>query len=169
MSYLSLPKETGITAQDIHALFVYLQRSKDDFPDSVSTVTVDVSYSDEQAQDTIGHISTDTSTINVTYDDVTPKLTWDVKDNSSIQKIKVDSNDTLIAARDELNIQAVFNQFTINDDSLDDRINILLNYGYPRNIVTNTVIPNGNSVVVSRYLNVSSVLTLQGDGCLQVL
>lgn len=41
-------------------------------------------YSDEQAQDTIGLISIDSSTINVTYSDATPSLTWSVITQMSI-------------------------------------------------------------------------------------
>lgn len=40
------------------------------------------SYSDEQAQDAIGIILTDTSTIDFTYDDATPTITADVIDGS---------------------------------------------------------------------------------------
>lgn len=36
------------------------------------------SYTDEQAQDAVGAMSADTSTVGVTYTDVTPELKWDV-------------------------------------------------------------------------------------------
>ncbi len=39
-------------------------------------------YTDEQAQDTVGGILTDTATIDFTYSDATPSITADVKDNS---------------------------------------------------------------------------------------
>jgi hypothetical protein len=44
-----------------------------------STVTA---YTDEQAQDAVGTILTDTATVNFTYDDATPAVTADVIDNS---------------------------------------------------------------------------------------
>jgi hypothetical protein len=39
-------------------------------------------YTDEQAQDTVGAILTDTATIDLTYADATPSITADVKDGS---------------------------------------------------------------------------------------
>jgi hypothetical protein len=44
-----------------------------------STIT---QYTDENAQDAVGIILTDTSTIDYTYDDTTPTITADVKDDS---------------------------------------------------------------------------------------
>lgn len=46
-------------------------------------------YTDEQAQDAVGAMAADTATIDVTYTDATPALTWDVKDNS-ITKAKME-------------------------------------------------------------------------------
>ena len=47
------------------------------------TLTIDsTQYTDEQAQDAVGNILTDTATIDFTYDDTTPTITADVKDNS---------------------------------------------------------------------------------------
>lgn len=40
-------------------------------------------YTDEMAQDTIGGILTDTNSIDLTYDDGTPKITADVKISAS--------------------------------------------------------------------------------------
>lgn len=55
--------------------------------DATVTITGDVSipqatYSDEQAQDAIGGILTDTATIDATYNDGTPSITHDVKSDS---------------------------------------------------------------------------------------
>lgn len=41
-------------------------------------------YTDEQAQDAVGLICIDTNSIDVTYDDVTPDLSWDVRVTASI-------------------------------------------------------------------------------------
>lgn len=41
-------------------------------------------YTDEQAQDAVGGILSDTTTIDFTYDDGTPSITADVKDNSLV-------------------------------------------------------------------------------------
>ncbi len=46
------------------------------------SVTSSGVYSDEKAQDAVGTILTDTSTIDFTYNDSTPTITADVKDNS---------------------------------------------------------------------------------------
>ncbi|MDF2747923.1 MAG: hypothetical protein K0S98_2210 [Propionibacteriaceae bacterium] len=41
-------------------------------------------YTDELAQDAVGAMVADTTTIDVTYTDATPELKWDVKDNSLV-------------------------------------------------------------------------------------
>lgn len=45
------------------------------------------SYTDERAQDAVGSILTDTSTIDATYSDSTPSITFDVKD-ASVTNVK---------------------------------------------------------------------------------
>lgn len=41
-------------------------------------------YTDEQSQDAVGGILTDTAEVDFTYDDATPKITADLKDNSVV-------------------------------------------------------------------------------------
>jgi len=41
-----------------------------------------IPYTDEEAQDAVGNIFTDTNTISITYDDLTPSISVDVKPNS---------------------------------------------------------------------------------------
>lgn len=52
------------------------------YDDGVTDITSEIggggSYTDEQAQDAVGGILTDTATVDFTYDDATPKITADV-------------------------------------------------------------------------------------------
>lgn len=58
----------------------------DDGVDDEVDVTINASgvggYTNEEAQDAVGTILVDTATVDFTYDDVTPQITADVKDNS---------------------------------------------------------------------------------------
>jgi hypothetical protein len=57
---------------------------------SISIASTVTQYTDEQAQDAIGTILTDTATIDLTYNDGAPSITADVKDGS-ITDVKVAS------------------------------------------------------------------------------
>ncbi len=71
---------------DIHALFIYLQRNKDQLSDAVQTEIITDTYSDEKAQDAIGHIITGLLGIDVSYDDITPVITVALKNNIGINR-----------------------------------------------------------------------------------
>lgn len=51
-------------------------------------------YTDEQAQDAVGNILTDTATIDFTYDDATPKITADIKAASVTEAMQVLADNT---------------------------------------------------------------------------
>lgn len=60
------------------------------YNDVANTLTIDStggggSYTDEEAQDAVGTILTDTATLNFTYDDATPAITADVLDSPLLQ------------------------------------------------------------------------------------
>jgi microcystin-dependent protein len=54
----------------------------DDYNDLINTPSIPTQYTDEMAQDAVGNILTDTATIDFTYNDTTPSITADVKDDS---------------------------------------------------------------------------------------
>lgn len=85
-------------------------------------------YTDEMAQDAIGGMSVDTTTINVTYTDVTPELKWDVVDNTSIQKIEVVKNSgAVVSTRKQLNfIEGSNITLTIADDGVNNQADITI-------------------------------------------
>lgn len=85
-------------------------------------------YSNEQAQDTIGAILTDTATVDFTYNDATPSITADVLPNSSLQKVEVAKNSGMaIGTRKQVNlIEGPNVVLTVADDSINDRTNVTI-------------------------------------------
>jgi len=86
-------------------------------------------YTDEQAQDAVGSILTDTSSINFTYDDATPTITADVIADSSVQRIAVRKNSTGgdVGTRRRLNfIEGSNVTITTLDDSLNNELDITI-------------------------------------------
>lgn len=72
--------EGTIAAEDVEGLApVATSGSYNDLSD---TPTIPASYTNEEAQDAVGTILTDTATIDLTYTDGTPSITADVKTNS---------------------------------------------------------------------------------------
>jgi len=122
--------------------------------DATWTPINDISYTDEQAQDTIGTILLDTITIDLSYNDVTPSISADVKPNSidathlsnSINvsefvndsdyateayvdsKIPVDYSKVVYVDSNNPNTATIFdsnNPPTVNDDTLKTDVNNL--------------------------------------------
>ncbi len=84
------------------------------------------SYTDEQAQDAVGTILTDTATIDLTYTDGTPSITADVKDGS-ITAAKVAADVATQAELDAINSASlVFTNKTIDADGTG---NVITNIG----------------------------------------
>ncbi len=170
MSLPPLPKETGNAVLDIHALYLYLQRSRDDFSDSVVTSVVDASYTDEQAQDSIGSILIDTPTVEVTYNDVLPSISFTVQPNTVVEKVEVAEDSTLINSRKQLNfINQGSDQFNISDNPTQDRLDIRFNLGNSRLISKPSVLLDRFSLIVQNYLTLEDTLTVQGDAVVRVL
>lgn len=78
--------------------FLYARDTDNTYSSDGTTLTLFAtgsgSYSDEEAQDAVGGILTDTATIDLTYSDATPSITADVKDDSityaKIQNVATD-------------------------------------------------------------------------------
>jgi len=83
---------------------------------------------DEAAQDAVGAMVADTATINATYTDATPELTFDVIDNTSTQKVLVNkAGGTAVGPRHEINfIEDTGMTITVADDAGNDRVNVTL-------------------------------------------
>lgn len=91
-----------------------------------STIT---QYTDELAQDAIGGILVDTSTINFTYNDGTPSIVADVIADSSVQKVAVRKNSTGgdIGTRRRINfIEGSNVTITIADDGVDNELDVTI-------------------------------------------
>jgi len=111
--------------------------------------TISTKVNTEEAQDSVGLILTDTNTIDLTYDDVTPKITADVLSqnsstanisdnasglkvdvvtNSSKQKIDIGKGGTVVGTRKELNlIEGTNVTLTLTDDAVNDKIDVTIN------------------------------------------
>ena len=82
----------------------------------------------EVAQDAIGAMVVDTTTVNATYTDATPELKFDVIDNTSTQKVLVNkAGGTAVGPRHEINfIEGSGMTITVADDGPNDRVNVTL-------------------------------------------
>jgi hypothetical protein len=103
--------------------------SSADFDDAwYSLVSSDITNFTESSQDAIGGILTDTSTVNLTYNDSTPSISADVIDNSSIQKVEIAKNSgAVVGTRKQLNfIEGTNVNLTVADDSINDQIDVTI-------------------------------------------
>jgi hypothetical protein len=85
-------------------------------------------YTDEQAQDAIGNIVADTTTIDLVYNDITPSISASVKPNSiTINELSTEVNSSLNLANtavQPINIQNFFNKLVDDtDDIVEGTIN----------------------------------------------
>jgi len=87
-----------------------------------------IPYTNEQAQDAVGSILTDTASVNLTYDDFANTITADVIDNSSTQKVQVSKNSgAVVGTRKNLNfIEGSNVVLTIADDAGNDQVDITI-------------------------------------------
>lgn len=86
-----------------------------------------VPYTNEQAQDAVGSILTDTATVDFVYDDFGNTITANVIANSSNQQVRISKAGTLVGTRRNVNfIDGTNVVSTIADDAGNDRINITL-------------------------------------------
>lgn len=83
-------------------------------------------YTDEMAQDAVGNILTDSSTIDFTYNDAGNTITAAAIANTSVQKIEVVKNSgAVVATRKQLNfIEGANVTLTIADDAGNDQVDI---------------------------------------------
>ena len=88
----------------------------------------DVTDFTEAAQDAVGAMVADTTTVNATYTDATPELKFDVIDNSSTQKVLVNkAGGTAVGPRHEINfVEGSGMTITVADDGPNDRVNVTL-------------------------------------------
>jgi hypothetical protein len=91
-------------------------------------VATTANYTDEEAQDAVGGILTDSATVDFTYDDTTPAISASVIDNSSVQKIEVTKDSgAVIGTRKQLNfIAGAGVTITVTDDPTNDQIDITI-------------------------------------------
>ena len=86
-----------------------------------------VPYTNEQAQDAVGSILTDTATVDFVYDDFGNTITANVIANSSNQQVRISKAGALVGTRRNVNfIDGTNVVSTIADDAGNDRINITL-------------------------------------------
>jgi hypothetical protein len=86
------------------------------------------SYSDEQAQDAVGTILTDSASVDFTYTDATPSITATVIANTTVQKTEVTKNSgAIVGTRKQLNfIEGSNVTLTIADDGGNDQVDITI-------------------------------------------
>jgi len=85
-------------------------------------------YTDEQAQDAIGTILTDSASVDFTYNDATPSITAVVLPNTTVQKVEVVKNSgAVVGTRKQLNfIEGSNVTLTIADDAGNDQVDITI-------------------------------------------
>jgi len=85
-------------------------------------------YTDERAQDAVGTILTDSSTVDFTYNDAANTITAAVIDNTSTQKIEVAKNSAAATGtRKQLNLIEGSNvTLTVADDGANNRVNVTI-------------------------------------------
>jgi hypothetical protein len=171
MSLPGIPRETGQPEIDVHTIYLFLQRLKDGLTDTVTTLLVDSTFSQADAQDAVGSISNDSSTVDVTY--VTPNraLSYRVIPNTTVQQVEVAVDGVLKATRKRINfLQQGTGQLTITDDSLQDQTLVRIN-PYQFRVVTSSqalILQDTFSVNFLRYLKIQGTFTLQGDSIARV-
>jgi len=85
-------------------------------------------FTDERAQDAVGTILTDSSTVDFTYNDGAATITAAVIANSSTQKIEVTKNSSaVVGTRKQLNFVEGSNiTLTISDDAGNDQVDVTI-------------------------------------------
>jgi hypothetical protein len=172
MALPPLPQKLGDPQRDIDSLFLYLQRIRDGFTENVVTEVIASNYSDENAQDAVGTILRDTSTVHPHYDDSIPQITFDIPSNSSTQKIEIAKDGNTIGIRKRINfLSKSHNQLILNSDSVEDEVEISsIPFLSRLNSSGETLtIPDTFAIVVPSYYKVQGVVQIQGDGVIKIL
>jgi hypothetical protein len=97
----TLPFFTGTDTASTTTLTAFMRSLLDDPDQATAQATLGVTgaggYTDEQAQDAVGTILTDSATLDFTYDDTTPSITGIVKDTSiTVAKMQQVATRTLL-------------------------------------------------------------------------
>lgn len=95
----------------------------DDLPEGSSNKY----FTDERAQDAVGTILNDSSTVDFTYNDAGPSITASVISDTSTQKVEVQNGGSPVGTRKTLNITGSTN-ITVNstDDGPNNRVNVTI-------------------------------------------
>jgi hypothetical protein len=130
-------------------------------------------YTDELAQDAVGGILTDTTSIDFTYNDGSNSITADVKNNSTTQRIEVARSGSLISTRKRLNLIEGSNvTLTVTDDNVNDETDVTIsatggdstNLGYTASATDGTVTSStGISATIPAGSTVNASLILPAD------
>ena len=110
----------------------------------------------EAIQDIVGAMSTDTTTLNFTYDDANGQLTAAVNNNTSTQKSIFHDGSTSSTRQEGRFVDGIGINVEVADDSANDRANITVKN-------TGVVNADNNTVSGTSYQFLSSV-TVQSDG-----
>jgi len=95
----------------------------DDLPEG----STNLYHTNERAQDSVGGILTDSSTIDFTYNDAGPSITASVISDTSTQRVEVQNGGSPVGTRKTLNITGSTN-ITVNsiDDGPNNRVNVTI-------------------------------------------
>ena len=110
----------------------------------------------EAIQDIVGAMSTDTTSLNFTYDDANGQLTASVNNNTSIQKSIFHDGTTSSTRQEGRFVDGIGVNVEVADDSVNDRANIT---------VKNTGVVNAaNNTVSGTSYNLLSSVNVESDG-----
>lgn len=96
--------------------------------DTVSEGATNQYFTTERAQDAVGAMVTNSSSFTWTYNDTANTLAGAVVDNTSIQKVTILNNGTLVGSRKQINLIPSSNiTYTIADNAVSDRVDVTIN------------------------------------------
>jgi hypothetical protein len=171
VSLPGIPRETGQPEIDVHTIYLFLQRLKDGLTDTVTTLLVDSTFSQADAQDAVGLISQDSTTVDVTYTTPNRALSYRVIPNKTVQQVEVAVDGLLKGTHKRINfLQQGHLQLTIADDTLQDQTLVRLN-PYQSRLVTSLETPILQDTCCVNFLNyckIQGTLTLQGDSTMRI-
>ena len=144
---------TSLTAPSADDILLIVDRLS-----ATSTEAKQITWSalTEAIQDIVGAMSTDTTTLNFTYDDANGQLTAAVNNNTSTQKSIYHDGTTSSTRQEGRFVDGIGINVEVADDSANDRANITVKN-------TGVVNANNNTVSGTKYEFLSSV-TVESDG-----
>ena len=171
MSLPGLPVETGDPFDDLHSLWLWLQRLRDGFPDAVASTPggSTVSYTDEQSQDAVAAAIQDSATVDFTYNDPAGTMRFDVRPKTTPQLMEVSRNGAVVSTEGNLNfVETSHDSLSVSDAGTSTAVSVDI---APSRLVGSgetTVLKDTHCLLVANYYRVVGAVQLLGDSTLRI-